>query len=290
MGASSGDVFLGTKAGLVGRAKTLIKDWLPPAAERWLRHIGRRWGGLRFEGDFATWEEAVAGSVGYDEASILAKVTDATLKVKRGEAVYERDSVLFDEIQYSWPALAALMWATARNGGRLSVLDFGGSLGTTYHQNRRFLDGLGDVSWGVVEQAHYVAQGRKYFEDEHLRFFDNIEECAVTLRPNVIMLGSVLQYVPEPDRLLRALALTPANVMIIDRTPFADAERDTISIQYVPRAIYRASYPCRILSRDRVRLELLASWRIVETFRCADGTRSTNSGLRFTFEGLILNR
>lgn len=42
---------------------------------------------------------------------------EATLKVKRGEAVFERDSVLFDEIQYSWPVTAALI----RNG-RLHLL------------------------------------------------------------------------------------------------------------------------------------------------------------------------
>ena len=280
-----------TRPDLLGRTKTLIRDWLPPAAVRLMQRVaGRRWRGVTFEGDFATWEEAVAASTGYDDESILAKVTEATLKVKRGEAAYERDSVLFDHIQYSWPVLAALMWAAGRSGGRLSVLDFGGSLGTSYHQNRRFLNGLADVRWGVVEQAHYVAQGRKHIEDKHLQFFGTIEECAVDLRPNVIMLGSVLQYLPEPDTVLQDLACTPASVMIIDRTPFADTERDTISIQHVPRSIYRASYPCRILSRDRMRRVLLASWRVLETFSCPEGTRSTDAGLTFTFEGLILTR
>ena len=70
---------------------------------------------------------------------ILDKVLAATLKVKQGQAVFERDSVLFDEIEYSWPLLAGLMWAAASNGGKLNVLDFGGALGSSYYQNRKFL-------------------------------------------------------------------------------------------------------------------------------------------------------
>ena len=40
-------------------------------------------------------------SSGYDSQLILDKVLTSTLKVKNGEAAYERDSVLFDEIQYA---------------------------------------------------------------------------------------------------------------------------------------------------------------------------------------------
>ena len=59
-------------------------------------------------------------------------------KVKNGEAVYERDSVLFDEIQYSWGLLAGLEKAALEHDGKLCVLDFGGSLGSTYYQNKQF--------------------------------------------------------------------------------------------------------------------------------------------------------
>ena len=59
---------------------------------------------------------------------ILGKVLEATLKVKNGEAVYERDLVLFDHIEFYWPVLSGLMWVAARNNGRLNVLDYGGTL------------------------------------------------------------------------------------------------------------------------------------------------------------------
>ena len=96
--------------------KALARDWLPPVLARWFRQV--RGGGIRFEGDFATWAEANRHCTGYDAEEILAKVLASTLKVKHGEAATERDSVLFDQIEYAWPVLAGLMWAAARTGGR----------------------------------------------------------------------------------------------------------------------------------------------------------------------------
>ena len=43
----------------------------------------------------------------------------ATFKVKKGEALYERDLIIFDQIEYSWPVLFRLMWGDAENGESL---------------------------------------------------------------------------------------------------------------------------------------------------------------------------
>ena len=106
--------------------------------------------------DCKTWEEAENISTGYDTIEIIQKVQESALKVKNGKATYERDSFIFDEIQYSWPLLAGLMFAVAIHRGELKLLDFGGSLGTTYFQNKKFLDKLQLVSWNIVEQKHFV--------------------------------------------------------------------------------------------------------------------------------------
>ncbi len=47
-------------------------------------------------GDYHTWGDAVIDTIGYDSDEIFQKVSKASLKVKTGEAVYERDSVIFD--------------------------------------------------------------------------------------------------------------------------------------------------------------------------------------------------
>ena len=93
--------------------KQFLKDWLPPVL---IRRI-RRSKNISFVGNFASWDEAKKYSHGYDKDIILRKCKNAMLKVKTGEAVYERDSVLFDKVQYSFPILAGLLRAAIANGG-----------------------------------------------------------------------------------------------------------------------------------------------------------------------------
>ncbi len=270
------------------RIKDLLRDVSPPFLLRALRRPAPP--GIAFEGEFAQWEDARARASGYEQASILEAVKTAALRVASGEAVYERDSVLFDHVELSWPMLAGLLWAAARNDGRLRVLDLGGSLGTSYRQNKEFLDSLVDVRWGVVEQPHYVATGREHFANETVKFFHTIAECADAIQPNVVLLGAALQYLPEPYAILRELSKTTAQVMIVDRTPFSDIGEDTITIQRVPPTIYMGSYPCWIFSGLSFESRLPSEWKTAAWFDCSDGGATTDLGLPLTFRGLVLTR
>lgn len=267
--------------------KPLAKALLPPALLRVVRHL--LGSGIRFEGRYKTWEEAAALSTGYDAGSILDKVLEATLKVKRGEAVFERDSVLFDEIEYSWPVTAALMWAAARNNGNLHVLDFGGSLGSGYFQNRKFLSRLKAVSWHVVEQAHFVEKGKRFIEDDVLIFYPSIEESVKAASPNVILLSSVVQYLPKPQWLFDLINSIEADILIFDRTPFTAAPQNTICIQHVPSYIHKASYPIWLLSRNEL-LGQLSNWKLHESFACPEGSVISGAGIAFEFSGYIFER
>ena len=251
--------------------KELVRNCLPPVLLRWFRQL-RSTEGICFKGNFSTWEEASDHCTGYDTEEILAKVLAATLKVKHGEAVFERDSVLFDQIEYVWPVLAGLMWTAARSGGRLNVLDFGGALGSSYFQNQKFLQTLPDVHWNVVEQSHYVDAGRAHIQDEKLRFYDSVEECRSQNQPNVILLSSVLQYLPDPFGLLNTLGEVKADILLIDRTSFSlSGHVDSIKLQYVPAAIYQASYPCRVFNEDNL-CQFISGlgYQLLETFPALD--------------------
>lgn len=226
----------------MGSLKEIAHDWLPPAVVRLLRHA--RGAEQTFEGNFTTWNEASVHCTGYDAKNILNKVLTATLKVKSGDAAFERDSVLFNEIEYDWPVLAGLMWAAASSGGKLNVLDFGGALGSSYFQNYQLLEKLSDVKWSVVEQLHYVDSGRSHIQSDQLRFYKTIEECLVENQPNVVLLSSVMQYLPYPDVMLKDLIGIGASVLILDKTIVNFGDRDKIYVQHVPPSIYSASYPC----------------------------------------------
>lgn len=231
--------------------KSLAREWLPPVLIRGIRQVYSR--GVRLEGDFMNWNDASTRSTGYDAEEILAKVLTSTLKVKNGEAVFERDSVLFEEIEYSWPLLAGIMCAAARSEGRLNVLDFGGALGSSYFQNRKFVNSLPNVLWNVVEQPHFVEAGGKYIQDDRLRFFKSIDECLAVNPVNVVLLSSVLQYLPRPYEVLNKLVSINANTLILDRTSFLPNDsNDIIRLQHVPNEIYKASYPCHVFNEAKM--------------------------------------
>lgn len=221
--------------------KKLIKSLIPNTLiDLYRLYNAKKYG--RF-GDYKTWEEAENVSTGYDAIEIIQKVRESTLKVKSGTAIYERDSVIFDEIQYSYPILAGLMFANAIHGGALKVLDFGGSLGTTYFQNKKFLDKLQDHSWSIVEQKHFVDVGKADFEDKKLKFYYDIESCIKQESPNVLLLSSVLEYIKKPYELLDKLLKNNFETVLIDRTSFSKTKQK-IKLQVVHPKIYRASYPC----------------------------------------------
>jgi len=254
----------------MSRLKSVIKDWLPPVILRAINDSQAD--NIRFEGDYSTWKEAASKCTGYDAQLILAKVLKASLKVKNGEAAFERDSVLFDKIEYAWPVTAGLMWAAAQSSGNLNVLDFGGALGSSYFQNRAFLKDLSKVRWSVIEQEHYVSKGCENIQDETLKFYSSIDGCLAENQPNVVLLSSVLQYLPNPWELLRTLLAMKVEYLIIDRTPFLNSGiSSTIKIQSVPESIYSASYPCWFFEMAHMRNLLVnAGYKEIETFESLD--------------------
>ena len=204
-----------------------------------------------FLGSYKSWEDAAKASTGYDSEIILEKAKASLLKVKNGEAVHERDTVLFDEVQYSWPLLAGLMWVAAQSEGKLNVLDFGGSLGSTYFQNRKFIESLHEVRWNVVEQPHFIDTGKKYFENDRLKFYHDMETCLSETSANTIIFSGVLLCLEKPYELLKKAIDLAFDYILIDRTPFCENDQDILRVQKVPPKIFEASYPCWIFSMNK---------------------------------------
>lgn len=205
-----------------------------------------------WSGDYSSWQIALQNCTGYDAWNILEKVKNATLKVKNGEAVYERDSVLFDIIEYSYPLLSALLWKALVNNSKLTVIDFGGSLGSTYYQNKKFLDDIDEVRWKIIEQANFVDTGRKYIQDERISFHSSFEEAQAIYKADLLVISCAIQYIENPYELIKKIIQYNIPHIIIDNTPFNYEDRDRITVQKVPPSIYTASYPCWFLDYDNV--------------------------------------
>jgi putative methyltransferase (TIGR04325 family) len=228
-----------------------------------------RLGEIEFEEGFKSWEAASAASTGYDHASILEKARNALLKVKRGEAAFERDTVLLDRPQRAHPVIVALLKAAMANAYQLTVLDFGGSLGSSYFQSRAYLNRLSRLTWCIVEQPHFVECGKREFETDTLRFYENVDKCARDHRVDVVLLSGVLEYLRSPFDLLTDLVRHGFAHIVIDRTPLIRAGESHITVQHVPASIYKASYPCWFLSRSQLVDALAPAYRITDEFPSA---------------------
>jgi putative methyltransferase (TIGR04325 family) len=227
--------------------KKIIKKILPPIILD-LFKPQQKYG---FFGQYKDWSEASKNSKGYDGPEILEKVKNALLRVKNGEAAYERDSIIFKEKQGNWLLLASLLQVAS--GNRLSILDFGGSLGSSYFQNRDFIKHL-SITWNIVEQENFVDCGKKHFEDNNLKFYKNINEVLQNNSVDVVLFGSSLQYLEKPFEILKSIINSGIKNIIIERTPFSSKlEDDTLTVQKVPPKIYDASYPAWIFSKEKMR-------------------------------------
>jgi putative methyltransferase (TIGR04325 family) len=228
----------------------LVKQLVPPIFHA-LRWFSFKYG---WKGNYSSFEEAKQQATGYDADYILEKIIGTTNRVKNGLVPYERDGIEYDQIKMNFPLLSTLLMLASQNGNKLTVLDFGGSLGTSYFQNRSFLKGIDRLDWCVVEQENYVNAGKKSFESDELHFYYTVKDCLQKHQPDIIIFNSVLQYISNPYLLLEEVLITEIPHLYFDYTAYFDQSEDRYTIQHVPPIYYGidASYPCIFFSKPKM--------------------------------------
>jgi len=218
-------------------------------------------------GHYSSWDKVASKTAGYDTDVILERTRDSMLKIKSGEAVYERDSVLFDKKEYPYSMIAFLMLSASLQKRPLNIIDFGGSLGTTYYQLKEFLTPDLCASWNIIEQEHYVTCGKANFENEVLKFYSSIDACQAEKKIDCIVLSSSVQYLEKPHEFLKKLAAYNFDFIIFDRTAFNRGEGDRLTLQVVPPSIYPASYPAWFFDMDFFLGHFSYRYKVVANFR-----------------------
>jgi putative methyltransferase (TIGR04325 family) len=235
-----------------------------------------------FSGDYPSWDDVKKLCGGYVQSNILEATLASTLKVKNGEAIFERDSFIFDKIQYSWGVLASLLKVAIENENSLSVLDFGGALGSHYFQNKEFLRPIKIKKWTVVEQGHYVKIGKEKIADGILDFANSIGDVTGA---NVLIASGVIQYLDSPYEWLKKLIDKSVPYIIFDRTAFSIENRDRLTMQRVP--VWETSLPSWFLDERKFLDVALQKYTLIVEFE--DNFDKTNE-VPSIYKGFFLKR
>ncbi len=223
------------------------------------------WKPYGYFGSFTSWDQALAETGSYDDVSIFNRVLEASRKVRDKKASYERDGLAFSE-SFEWEALPYFRKA-AKGKKRLRVLDFGGALGSHYFPTCRALPDI-EFEWTIIEQAGFVKLGKGEFESDNLHFEGSLER-ALEKEYDLILLGCVLPYLPDPYSVLSRLLQANAAYLLIDKHPIIKAASDRLTIQRIPPSIYEASYPAWFFSESKF-LDVMKAHDLVDFYDCPD--------------------
>ena len=271
---------------------------IPPIVLEIRKRIRSNFYGI--SGDYKTWRDANVqlakkNSGDYSNPAILTQVLKSVQVVRNGNAIFERDGVLFYEPDYNYPLLASLMramsWYKNKNM-TCNILDYGGSLGSTYFQNRTYLKEMNPFVWHIVEQPNFVRVGQENIPE--IQFHETLEAFQeVGNSCDILLLSGVLQYFDEPYKWLTRMLDRKFHYIIIDRTFFNFDERDRLGIQSVPPEIYSGTYPAWLLNKVKLIRQIedagyvkLDDWESFDRMRIKTGGRideKLSEGVMFKF-------
>jgi putative methyltransferase (TIGR04325 family) len=270
------------------RLKELYKAFVPPILDNQIRLIINQIStkGGYFSGPYSDWAQATQKATGYDADEIIKTVRQAALSQKLNHT-FMRDGLELESPDYSHPLLTALL-SMFLEKSEINVLDFGGGLGSTYYNTKCFISNdKFKLNWHIVEQPHFVHIGQTDHQTENLSFFNDISQ--VTSKIDMVILSSVLQYLPDAFDLIQKIKAQNYRYIFIDRISchVDKAKETTIMVEHVPTHIYKASYPCRIFNYDELLNTFKDRYDIVYEFIANEGFQNLGN-LNLVYKGVFL--
>jgi len=240
-----------------------------------------------FDDRFASFTEAAQAAGGYDSPAIDDRSLHAARSVIEGNAVFERDGVVFTEPDPRQPVVDAIVLTnrSRSDASPLRLLDVGGGLGSSYWQNIAQLPSEA-ITWTIVERPSLCEKARDL--PEHPIVYRSDLRQALDEHWDVVLFSSVLQYLAEPHQVLAA-AGAACSTIIVDRTPMHAGVDDVVCVQTTPAHIYEASYPAWIFGAGTLEADI-PGWNIISRFPGIEPSMTTTSGTRFEWRGFTAVR
>ena len=219
--------------------------------------------GVRYLGEYDRWSDAAKECEGCDDSVIINKVISATQEVLNGDAVWERDSFLFYQEKYVYKICASIVKCALQNCNRgVRILDIGGSLGSTYFQNKKYLADVKNLEYIVAEQDHFSEYGHENLENGVLKFVSSNYNWEEDGKFDIILMSASLQYIADYEGIISRIRKAGPRYIILDRVLVSDRMR--ICKETVPEKIYSSSYPVVVFSEKMLRAFFEPDYVLVE--------------------------
>jgi putative methyltransferase (TIGR04325 family) len=248
---------------LVVHIKRLLRLVSPPVLIEFTKIFKSKSSKHKIEGPYNSWREAASNTVGYKDDRITKKLLSAANAVLSEDAVFQRDGILFEEIEYNWPTLSALLVAQA-NSKNNHILDVGGGFGQTILQNSNYLSIMprGKATrYSILEQKEIVELSSSLIHSNPLiNYYSNLEDIPRDF--DIVYFGSSAAYIENISELFDFLTLVKPSFIIFDRTPFSTSTTDTFYLERPPAKYYSGgSYPIRVFSESKFKNQLIRNMR-----------------------------
>lgn len=201
---------------------------------------------VKFIGPYKNWKNANQDSTGYRNQKILNKIIKNTIISSNNDKFYERDGELLSDNNYP---KEIIKFINLNYKKKLKLIDFGGSLGSFFFQNRSKIKAK-LIEWIIYEQEYLVNAGLKNIKHKNIHFIKNIKKLK-KFKPDIVLFSSVLEYLEKPKKHINEmLKIKSIKYIIIDRLIVSNDNKDKIFIQKNPKKYFNMSYPCRIFSKN----------------------------------------
>jgi putative methyltransferase (TIGR04325 family) len=162
-----------------------LKQFIPPILLE-LRHYSRQ---LQ---EYENFEMAQADSLTYEDSGvveIVSRKTQSFIKSLTSDYVVNNRQIIQN--------MFVLQYVSAKRKP-IDVLELGGACGASYFELNHLLP-CHIKNWLIVETPAMVAVGKKIFENDKIKFFDDLQSAVNQLEnQDLLVAQGVLQVIPEP--------------------------------------------------------------------------------------------
>lgn len=236
-----------------------------------------------YNGVYKDWSSALSKSNSYQDHATLDQIKNASLIGLKDDKFF-RDGIVFKQYEFCSHLNILLLnifiqsYQKKNSNKPISVIDFGGGLGTLYFQFKKYCE-IYDIKinfqWNIIEQDDLTKFGKKNIENNNLKFHNFSEIKLEDNKVDLVIFSAVLNYIQDPYFIINKFVKIKPKYILIDRTNFWDGDSDVITILKASKNI-QGSYPCYIFSFEKFKIHFKSFYRLKENF--------FNKGSNFYFD------